>query len=421
MEIHPTPTETGGDGAPDAPLPADRQPGVMLSDAERHQRARSAVSLLVGTLYRWKVFILAVTIAAAIGSIVISGFLPKWYASTTRVLPPEGGDNSGLGSLIGELSPLASSLLGGGGDYSRYLAILNSYSLQSTVVERFDLIRAYETEDNPDPEADAVAALGSNTDIEIDLEYNSLMVTVFDESPQQAADIANFMIAELNRRNEELALQGAGRFRQYVEGRYREIELRMDSARAEMQAFQERHGVIELPAMAQGFAEAVAASQAQIAEAEIRYEALTSELGVENPQVKVAQSALNAARRSQADLLAGRDAVMPVPRQRLPAVAAEYARIYQELLVQQTLMENARPLLEQARFDEERDRVAVQVLDPAIPAKLKSRPRRSVLVATTTLAAGAFACLFALAVTAVRLRRREIEAFFAPPPTPGEA
>ena len=399
-----------GDGTSlDAPVPG------TLPDAERRVRARSALSLMAGTLYRWKVFIVAVTLAMAVGAIVVSGMLTPWYASTTRVLPPESGDAGGLGSLIGELSPLASSFIGGGGDYSRYLAILNSYSLQQATVERFDLVRVYGTNKGPDPVGDAAAKLSANTLIEIDLEYNSLMVTVFDTSPERAAEIANFMIAELNRRNEELALQGAGRFREYVEGRYRQIELRMDSARAEMQAFQERHGVVELPTMAQGLAEATAASQARIAEAEIQYEALVAQLGPENPQTQTARSALEAARRAQADLLGGREAVMPIARQRLPAVASEYARLYQELLVQQALMENARPLVEQARFDEERDRVAVQVLDPAIPATRKARPRRAVLVVTSTLAAGALACLFALAFTAVRLRRREIAGFFAPP------
>ena len=75
---------------------------------------------------------------------------------------------------------------------------------------------------------------------------------------------------------------------------------------------------------------------------------------------------------------------MPVPIDALPAVGADYARVYQEVILQQTLLENARPLLEQARFDEERERTAVQVLDPAVPAVRKAKPKRSVIVILAT-------------------------------------
>lgn len=383
------------------------------SDEERRDLARRALWTTTGTLYRWRRFIVSVTVLAAVLSVAVSLMLPKWYAATTRVLPPEGGGGGGLSSLIGELSPLASSLIGGGGgDYSRYLAILSSRSMQETVIDRFDLVRVYDVGDREDPAGEAARDLEENTEIVVDKENESLNLTVYDEDPRRAAQIANFMVEELNRRNEELALEGAARFRSYVEDRYRKIEVEMDSARAEMTAFQQRNGVIELPAMAQGLIEAAAEQQAEIAQINVQYEALLSELGPENPQVQASRRALEVARQSQADLLGGRESVMPVSMARLPAVAGEYARIYQDILVQQALMEGARPLLEQARFDEERDRVAVQVLDPAVPPVRKARPKRAVIVLVTTATAGLLACLIALAISGYRRRRADLAAAF---------
>lgn len=400
----------------DGPVAADAEwaNGPGLSDAQRREARTTAFWVSLAAMHRWRWGIVAVTVLAAVLSVWISLMLPLWYAATTRVLPPEGGSSSGLGALIGNLSPIASSLIGGGGgDYSRYLAILGSRSMQESVVERFDLIRVYDYEDDVDPMGRTIKRLSKNTDVEVDMETDALTISVLDRDPQRAAQIANFLIDELNRRNETLALEGASRFRSYVETRYQQIELAMDSAQTAMTAFQQRNGVIELPSMVQGMIEAAAEQQSAIGRLEVQYQALLGEFGPENPQVLAAQRALETARRGQADLLGGREAVMPVAIARLPALAGEYARLYQEVMIQRALMEEARPLLEQARFDEERDRVAVQVLDRAVPPVRKAKPKRAYIVLAATASAFAISALLALFAEAYRRRRPSFASAFA--------
>ena len=385
-----------GDGPSENPLGSDL-PDSQLSEEERRELTSQAFWQALSTIHRQRRWIFTLTLLAAIGSVVFSLMLPVWYAASTRVLPPEGGGGEGLGALIGDLSPIAASFLGGGGgDYGRYLAILGSRTTLHTVVDRFDLIEVYDTGSKLDPLDSAIRQLRSNTEFEVDLETNALTLTIYDQDPVRAAQIANFLVNELNRRNEQLAVEGATRFRDFVEGRYAEIEVRMDSALSAMTEFQRRNGVIELPSMAQGLIEATVAQQAEIGQIEVQYEALLSELGPENPQVVAARRALETARQGQSNLLNGREAVMPVAREQLPILAGEYARLYQDVLIQQALMEQARPILEQARFDEERDRVAVQVVDPAVPPSRKARPKRSIIVVAATISAFVFAILVAL-------------------------
>lgn len=387
---------------------------VLLTDEARRELASGAFWRSVAALHRsWK-GLATVTVLTAIVSVIISLQLPLWYAASTRVMPPEGGTSGGLGALIGDLSPIASSLIGGGGgDYSRYLAILGSRSMHDTLVARFDLVRVYETEDELDPQGEAVKDLVGNTDIVVDMETDALTITVLDRDPRRAAQIANFYVSELNRRNEALGLEGASRFRQYVEARYRQVELDMAAALEAMTAFQQANSVVELPTMAQGLMEAAASQQAEIGRVEIQYEALLAEFGPDNERVIGARRALETARRGQADLLEGREAAMPIALSRLPAIAGEYARLYQELLIQQALMEQARPLLEQARFDEERDRVAVQVLDPAMPPVRKAKPKRAYVVLAATGSVLALSALFVLLAAAYRRRRDSLSIAFA--------
>ncbi|WP_455378201.1 GNVR domain-containing protein, partial [Petrachloros mirabilis] len=61
----------------------------------------------------------------------------------------------------------------------------------------------------------------------------------------------------------------------------------------------------------------------------------------------------------------------------VPALALEYGRLMRDLKVQETLYALLVSQYEQAKLTEARDTPTVQVLDPAVPAERKSRPKIS--------------------------------------------
>lgn len=395
----------GGDGYPAADLgPLEPVPEADAPGALQGPPPNGALWFALALLYRHRGLIGGLTALVAVGAVVISLLLPVRFAASARVLPPE--SSGGLGALIGNLSPVAASVLGGSNDeYARYLAILHTRSLDERVVEHFDLVEDYGLTDEAHPVHAAIEELNERTSFEVDMQFEFLKITVLDESPEQAAAMANFIVDELNRRNESLATEQAGAFRRYVEGRYEETLANLDSARLALQGFQERNGVVELPTMAQAYIESMATQRAALAQAEIRYRSLLAEYGPENPEVQAAQSAVEAARQAQSELLAGQDASLPVSMRRLPRLASEYARLYQDVLIQSQILEAAQPLYEQARFDEERDRTAVQVIDPATPPVRKAEPRRSLIVIAATLSGFLLAVLFVFLRDALRRYR----------------
>ena len=352
---------------------------------------------------RWP--IAGVSVLAALIAAGVSLLLPVRYAAEARVLLP-GSGGGGLSALIGDLSPVGGALLGGGAkDYNRYLAILTSRSVQDAVVDRFGLVRRYRMADRPDPRGEARAELSSRTKFAVDLKYDFLSISVLDGSPEVSASIVNFYVEELNRRNELLSAQNASGQRRYIEERYAEAELALDSARAEMRVFQETNGVVEVPAMAEAIMTSLADARAEVVRAEVEFQAMRAQYGDENPQVAAARDVAAAARSAQERLIAGQDQGMPVALRRLPALAAEYGRIYQAVLTHTKILEATRPILEQARFAEEQERIAVQVLDVATPPVLKAQPQRTVIVVVTTLSVTLLAMLAALAFAWLRRNR----------------
>ena len=387
----------GGDG----PSARPAQRGGEQPDAPG-AAVRERLWWAAGTLYRNRWWIVGLTVLAAAASVALSLRIPDRYRAETRVLLPEGGDGLIAGALS-SISPTAASLLGGGGGFTRYLAILTSPSTLGTVVDRYNLAAVYETQEEPSPREAAIAELYERAAFEVNLDYDYLLVSVLDEDPRRAAQMANAFVEVLNRRHIEMTSSSAATNRAFLEERLGRAYAELDSAQAELQAVQERSGVVEPEAQAGALMEALARGQGQVALAEAQYQALLSQYGPENTDVQAAQAALTSARRQVAQLSAGGDAVMPVPLRQLPRVQRQYQGAMQEMLIQKQIVETILPQYEMAALQEKRDADAVQVLDAARPPTRKAEPRRSLIVIGATLSA--FLVALALALALAWLRR----------------
>lgn len=369
----------------------------FTDDATRRSKAEQSFWSLAGLLWARRFFIVGFTGFVAIAAVVISLLLPNWYAATARLLPPEGG-SSLSGAILSNLSSAASALLGPtSGDYTRYLALLTSRTLLEDTVNEFDLIEVYELEDSKAPMDYAVGTLLENAVFEVDPEYDYLGVTVFDQDPERSAAITNFMVARLNAMNMRLSALNASSFRESVESRYFESLADLDSLKNRVAAFQRKYGVYDLEAQASAFMEQMARLRAEITSLEIQRSAMEAQYGPENPQVQMFDSMIAEARQTYRSSLAGGEAVLPVSQAEVPELNREFMDLEQERLMQEEILKVLAPLYEQARFEEEREVQAVQVVDPAAVPTLKAKPRRSIIVIAATLSAGMVAVLFVLA------------------------
>ncbi|NND70484.1 MAG: lipopolysaccharide biosynthesis protein [Rhodothermales bacterium] len=383
---------------------------LWVGDSERQQDSLTeSVWTLVQTLVKWRKMIVITTTVTAIGAIVVSLLLPKWYQGTAKVLLPESGGSGLLTSMLDELGPAAAAFMGSsGGDYVRYRAILNSSTVMRSVIDEFNLRSVYDIED--EPMDDVIEALRENVEFVVDDEFQFMAVEVLDRDPTSAAAMANFFVAELNRRNAELLSQDAASYKAYLQISLRETEANLDSARTALQVFQETNGIIDLPMQAEAMMTNLAEIRASVFESEIRAEVLAQQYGTDNAQARVAMDGAAAANRKYAQFLEGSDKLLPVAQDSLPAIGKEYAQLVQEVLIQGKILEYVRPLFEQARLDEQREKTAVLVLDPATVPFYKTKPQRSIIVIVATMSGFILAVLFALAFEWYRRNRRQIEA-----------
>ncbi len=190
-------------------------------------------------------FIFIITTSATLFALLST----KWYKASASVLPAEQtdllGSLGGLSSLVKGFTPSKGlAALTGNTELDRYTAILKSASLTEDVIKKFDLVKEYELEGEYHEKV--VKEFTSNVDIEPQDEGN-LVISVYDKSPQKAADMANYMVEKLNEINTKLSVTNAKANREFIEKRYLENKNDINDLENQMKDFQEKYGVVAVP------------------------------------------------------------------------------------------------------------------------------------------------------------------------------
>jgi LPS O-antigen subunit length determinant protein (WzzB/FepE family) len=105
---------------------------------------------------------------------------------------------------------------------------------------------------------------------------------------------------------------------------------------------------------------------------------------------------VDAAERVFQESLSGRERVFPVSEEETPVMVRRYLELVMEQTIQEAILEFAAPVLEQARFEEQKQLEALQILDSAKPPVKKYGPKRSIIVIMATLSGFILAIIFSL-------------------------
>lgn len=339
--------------------------------------------LTITVKFRWFLFwfVFLITVSATSYALLST----KWYKSTTSVLPAEKTDFlsafSGLSAIAKSFSPSKGlAALAGNTEFDRYLAILKSSSLIDQVLTKFDLRKAYEMED--EYSSKVAKAFMSNMELEVQDEGN-LTLSIYDKTPQRAADIANYMIEKLNEINTNLSVMNAKSNREFIEKRYLENIKEIDTLEQSMKNFQEKYGVIAVPEQIETTVKSMALIYSELAQKEIELGVLEKTLGENHPLVHSAQINVQEIKNKISEMGSGSNNIdetisLLIPFKKAPKLSNEYLKIYRDIEIQYKILEFVQPLYEQAKVEEVRNSPSVLILDKAGPADRKARPKGSI-------------------------------------------
>jgi len=366
--------------------------------------------------------IIALCAVMTMGTLVVSFLLPKIYESTATLLPQlESNNGVGLGALFasGAASSAAQSLgisLPGSPATPTdvFTAMLKSRIMADDIIRRFNLMEHYETKTMHD----ARGSLEGATRIVVTKE-KVIKVAVEDRDPQLASDIANFYVSNLDRLNQTLSVSKARENRKFIEQRVAETQTALVKVEDALKEFQTQNRTVAIEAQSKAMIEATAMIQAQIMAQEVQLRVMGSYLSSNNPEIARVQSSISELRKQLQIMETGKSGKERLPGDRLrpaitsvPTLALEYGRLARDLKVQETLYALLISQYEQAKLTEARDTPTVQVLDPAIPAERKSRPK----ILLNVLIAGILSLFVGLFWAFVRGAMDRRKAAFSPLP-----
>jgi len=338
--------------------------------------------LTVTIKYRWFLFWFVFIITS--GAVAYALLSPKWYKSTASVLQAEKTDFlssiSGLSSLVKGFSPSSGlSALTGNTEFDKYIAILKSTTLVDDVIDKFGLKKEYDLEDSYHEKI--IKRFFSNLEIEVADEGN-LVINFFDKDPQRAADIVNYMIDQLNIINTRLSVSNARFNREFIEKRYNKNIKDINDLETKMKEFQVKYGVIAVPEQIESTIKTMASIYSDFLKKDIEFNVLKRTYGKKSPLVQKAKIGVEEIQKKINMLKNGtgisqNDIKLLIPFKQAPELGNKYLKIYRDLEIQYKILEFVQPLYEQAKVEEVRNTPSVLVLDKAVPADRKSKPKGS--------------------------------------------
>lgn len=330
-------------------------------------------------------WLIAALLAGAVMGYGASHLVPPTFVSVTTFLPPQ-QQSSGSSALaaLGSLAGLAGGATKSPAD--QYVSLMQSTTVSDRIIDRFKLMSVYEES----LKTDARLELTRNVRISAGKKDGLVTVEVEDREPKRAAEMANQYIDELRRMTSMLAVTEAQQRRVFFEGQLQSTQQRLIAAQLALQSagFNQR----ALQAEPKAAAESYARLKAEMTAAEVRLQTLRGALTDSAPEVQSQQAMLGALRSKLAGL----------EQSSAPTGDPGYVARYREFKYQETLFELLARQYEMARVDEGREGSLIQVVDSAMPAERKFKPKRSVF----TGAGGVIGLVLAALVVVLVARRR---------------
>ena len=310
------------------------------------------------------------------GLVALSGsylITPTFTASTT-FLPPQQQQSAAAAALssLGALSGLAGVAGGVRTPGDQYVSLLQSVSVTDRLIDEFKLLEAYKAEFR----FEARRQLARNVRINLGKKDGLITVEVDDTDPQRAAALANRHVEELRRMTSSLALTEAQQRRVFFEDRLKQSRDALGLAQQTLQSSGFNQSALR--AEPKSAAEGYARLKAELTSSEVRLQTLRRALADNAPEVQQQLARLGALRGQLSKLETGIDA----------SSDADYIGKYREFRYQETLFELFSRQYELARLDESREGALIQVIDAAVPAEHKTKPKRLFIATVASVATG---------------------------------
>ncbi len=380
----------------------------MTNDRQEKVDELSILDLL-STLIKHRKLIITWIVSVTLFMVVFSLIMPETYKARAVLLPSSSETSffDGITQSLG-IEGVGDLLGAGGSDQSyRLKSILESRTMAEKAIAKFNLQERY-GEFLLD---DAINVFAGRIDVSINEDGTMSIVASAKtkyfsfgsesrETSKLSADIANFLVDQLDFLNKELKLQKARNEKKFIQGRFDKTKHDLDSVSLKLKDFSEKHGLISLPDQVKALVEISAQLDAQILIKDVELTTLKSQLNNKHPMVLQLENEIEKLRRKLNELkgdVNSTDMGTLLPGfKAVPSLAMQFFNLKRDVEVQGLLYKFLVQQLEQTKLQEARNTPTIQVLDYARVPQRRTSPWRTLMVLIAVFVGGIFGVSHAL-------------------------
>jgi capsule polysaccharide export protein KpsE/RkpR len=346
-------------------------------------RSIDILNFFISILKFKKTLIIVAICAFFLSYFFVYFFIEDEYESSAIVVPATSSASSGLGGIMKNLKdlPLGIGGLGSSNESDLFLTIIYSRSNLENILDKFNLMKDY----NQPIKEKAVRKLKSYIGAELNDE-KALIITARANSPQKAADIANFILDELNRRIIELNVAKSRDNREFLGRRYAEIQNDLKFAEDSLQKYQQSAGILEIKEQSKAILSSYANLEDEYIKKQMELSVMDKMFPAGSPnianlrlQIDEYKKELDKAKNQ------GRNDGLSIALNALPQKSKNYIRLFRNVEIYTALLEFITPLYEQAKFDEHKDVPVLQIIDRGSVPEKKIYPPRTLIAGLSTI------------------------------------
>ncbi len=317
--------------------------------------------------------IFLVSLSVFVGLAII---LPPRYTSSALLLPIS--SNPSLGELA-NLAAIAGLNIGQSSDINKIMAVLNSRTIRKRIIEKLNLIPILFPDKEKVSMNKAIKVLGKKVKIKQDKTLNTIEIDIRTNNPFLSKKIAEAYIVELRKLLNEKNLSVAKFDRIYLEKKLEEEEKKLIRLQKELAKFQKKSKLLNPDEELKNIFDTYINLLNKRTELLMEVSTLEMTLSPNHPKVKAIKRQISFIDKTLKNFEEN-SKFFPALK-KLPDVLTEYMDIFRKLKTEQEVYEVLLKMYQQAKFNESKEQLFVEVIDPPfIPDSPDLTPKILVII-----------------------------------------
>lgn len=302
--------------------------------------------------------------------------------------------SAALGSSLGGV---AGDLLGLKTSGALFVDMLQGSTIQDDLIAKFNLRKVYGDRLWEQARHD----LSKHTEVKEDRKSGVITISVTDHDKRRAQQMANEYITALNQLVARVSTSSARRERVFLEQRLKTVKQNLDAAAKQFSEYSSKSGTLDLPSQSRAMLESEASLEGQLVAAESELEGLEQIYTDSNIRIRTLRGRI-AGLKQQIESMSGNKADLSSDQaeitgdlpsiRKLPLVGVEWANLYRQAKVQETVYELLTQEYEFAKVQEAKEIPTVNLLDAPLLPERHSFPPRILITVLGTIFAFLLAC-----------------------------